>query len=135
LKDAFVAKAECFESSYFENIGNGQFKRKPLPIETQFSPINSMLVDDYNHDGNLDVLMAGNDYTTEVSTGKYDAGKGILLLGNGKGDFKVKSSYQTGFRVDKDVRHLAKIKLTNGKTGILVANNQAGLECYIWEKK
>jgi enediyne biosynthesis protein E4 len=135
LKDSYEAKAECFESSYFENLGNGQFKRKPLPIETQFSPINSMLTDDYNNDGNLDVLLAGNDYTTEVSTGRYDAGKGILLLGNGKGDFKAKSCHQTGFRADKDVRQLAKIRLNNGKIGILVANNQAGLECYTIRKK
>jgi enediyne biosynthesis protein E4 len=134
LKDAFVAKAECLESSYFENLGNGQFKQKQLPVETQFSPIKSILVDDYNHDGNLDILMAGNDYTTEVSTGRYDAGKGILLLGNGKGYFKVKSSYQTGFRADKDVRQLAKIKLNKGQNGIIVASNQAGLECYIWKK-
>jgi enediyne biosynthesis protein E4 len=133
LKDALTLKADCFESSYFENLGNGQFKRRDLPIETQFSPLKSMLVDDFNHDGNLDILMAGNDYTTEVSTGRYDAGTGLLLLGNKKGDFSVKTSNKTGFWADDDVRELAKINLKNGRKAILVANNKSKLQCYLYQ--
>jgi len=44
-----------------------------------------MQVDDYDGDGNLDILMNGNDYGTEVSVGRYDALNGLLLKGNGKG--------------------------------------------------
>ncbi len=46
-----------------------------------------MVADDVNGDGNLDILMVGNDYGNEVFVGRYDAFKGALLLGNGKGNF------------------------------------------------
>jgi hypothetical protein len=104
IRDAYVVKSECFESSYFENRGNGEFVRKILPAEAQFAPVFGMLTGDYNNDGNLDVLMAGNSYSTEASTGRYDALEGLLLLGDGKGSFtSVKSSF-TGFNADNDVK-------------------------------
>ena len=82
IKDAYVVKAECLESSYFENLGNGKFTRKALPLEAQFAPVFGMLTGDYNNDGNIDILMAGNSYATEASTGRYDAMTGLLLAGD-----------------------------------------------------
>ena len=39
---------------------NGKFIKHELPVEAQFSAINKILVDDYNKDGTLDLLIAGN---------------------------------------------------------------------------
>ena len=43
--------------------------------------INGMITDDFDGDGNLDILISGNDYGTDVSTGRYDACNGIFLKG------------------------------------------------------
>jgi hypothetical protein len=133
IQDAFFVKANCFETSYFENKGHGQFTRHPLSIETQFAPINSILIQDFDKDGFLDALIAGNDYATEASTGRYDAMTGLLLKGNGKGNFMPLKSKQTGFKADKDVKYLASINLHNSKKAILVANNHAKMEFYIYK--
>jgi len=130
LGDAFIVKAECFESSYLENKGNGRFERKALPIQCQFAPLFGMVTGDYNNDGRLDVLLAGNSYSTEVSTGNYDAMTGVLLLGDGKGNFKPLPSAMTGFMADGDAKGMARINLVDNSSLILVANNNGKLQSY-----
>jgi hypothetical protein len=83
-KGALINKAVNFNSSVLINDGNGHFTMRALPVEVQFSNINGMVADDFDGDGNLDVLLAGNDYGTEVSVGRYDALNGLLLKGNVK---------------------------------------------------
>jgi hypothetical protein len=80
-----------------------------------------MVVLDANNDGNLDVAMVGNDYGNEVFSGRYDACTGMVLLGNGRGDFTVTSSITSGFEVDGDVKALARL---NGITGPLLIATQ-----------
>ena len=123
-------KSECFESSYFENTGNGKFVRKSLPLEAQFAAVFGMLSGDYNGDGNLDVLIAGNSYATEASTGRYDAMTGLLLAGDGKGKIKPVNSAATGFKADNDVKSLAKIFSADGIEIILVGNNSGKMDAY-----
>ena len=64
-------QANMLPSCYLRNDGGGKFTMMPLPKEAQFSAINGMVVDDFDDDGNLDVLIDGNDYGTEVGTGRY----------------------------------------------------------------
>jgi enediyne biosynthesis protein E4 len=135
IADAYVVKSECFESSYFENKGNGKFERKTLPVEAQFAPIFGMLISDYNGDGNPDVLMAGNAYGTEASTGRYDAMTGLLLAGDGKGNFQPVKSSVTGFKADGDVKSLAEIVSSNGTDIILVGNNDGKMQAYQFKQK
>ena len=85
-KGALRMKANMLQSCYLRNDGSGKFTMIPLTTEAQFSAINGMVVDDFDGDGNLDVLINGNDYSTEVSTGRYDALNGLLLR---EGDGKV----------------------------------------------
>jgi hypothetical protein len=94
-----VLKANYSQTSYVQNEGNGKFSLKPLPKMAQVSPVNGITTGDLNGDGNLDVFMIGNDYGNEVFSGRYDACTGLVLLGNGNGEFKVSPSYQNGFKV------------------------------------
>lgn len=135
IKDAYVVKSECFESSYFENKGNGKFGRKALPAEAQFAPVFGMLTGDYNNDGNTDVLLAGNSYSTEASTGRYDAMEGLLLSGDGKGNFKPVKSAVTGFKADNDVKSLAEIHSSKGTDLILTGNNDSKMQAYQFNQK
>ena len=62
----------------------GEFRWVRLPSPIQTAPVKSMLVGDFNGDQYPDVLVAGNDYTFDVSTGDYDASKGFIMLSKGK---------------------------------------------------
>ncbi len=94
-----------------------------------------MITGDYNQDGHLDILMTGNSYSREVSTGDYDAMSGLLLVGDGKGNFQPVNSNTTGFNADADSKGIAQINLANHSSEILVANNNGKLQSYEFVKK
>lgn len=134
LSDAFIAKSECFETSYLENKGNGLFKRKPLPARCQFAPVFGMLTGDYNQDGHPDILMTGNSYSTEVATGNYDAMRGLLLIGDGKGNFEPASAETTGFNAGDDSKGMAQLNIAGSRIVIFVANNNDSLATFLVKK-
>ncbi len=71
-------------SSYILWNDKGQFRFEKLPGALQVSPVTKMIVTDLNNDKYPDVIAGGNDYTYDISTGYYDALKGIVLLSKGK---------------------------------------------------
>lgn len=135
LADAVIVKVQSTETCYFENLGHGKFSRKVLPVQAQFGPVYTMLTGDYNDDGYQDILLAGNSYATEPSTGRYDALSGLLLSGDGKGNFAPNMSSQTGFVADKDVKGMAELFLADGGSVLLIGNNNAAMDIYQGNKK
>ncbi|MFK7946048.1 MAG: VCBS repeat-containing protein [Saprospiraceae bacterium] len=133
-KNMQVLEANEMQSCYIENVGNGQFKIHHLPIEMQFAPINDFLIEDVNQDGNLDVLAVGNNYSTEVGQGRYDAFTGALMLGDGKGNFEVKRGESCGLKADKDAKTIKKLRLENKKTIYIIGNNSADLQIFMRRK-
>jgi len=125
LEDAYVVCAQTFESSYIENLGDGKFKMTALPLVAQFGPIYGMITEDFDHDGNLDVLLSGNSYAPEVLSGRDDALIGLLLKGDGKGKFTPVPTTQSGFHSDLDSKGMVRIVAANGGGIILVGNNAA----------
>jgi hypothetical protein len=111
LKDTYVVKANYFSTSYIENQGNGKFDVRPMPVEAQFAPTFGMTVNDYNNDGNLDVLMVGNSYAPEVNWGRYDASFGVCLQGDGKGNFKAIPNKDSGLMVKGDAKGMVEVFL------------------------
>jgi enediyne biosynthesis protein E4 len=62
------------------NLGEGNFEWEELPRRAQTSPIKRTIVRDLNADRLPDVILAGNDHSWDVSTGYYDACKGLILM-------------------------------------------------------
>ncbi|WP_276370602.1 VCBS repeat-containing protein [Chryseolinea sp. H1M3-3] len=110
LKDALILEANHMASSYIQNLGNNKFSLIALPMYTQIAPVNGMITNDLDEDGNLDVVMVGNDYGNEVFAGRYDAFTGMILLGNGKGDFTVVPSAKSGFYVPGNAKALVNLQ-------------------------
>lgn len=134
LADATVLKAVTFSSSYLENLGNGNFDIKALPSAAQFSPIYGIVAKDFNQDGNLDIITGGNFFGTRVKYGRYDANKGTLLFGNGKGSFETVSNLESGFNIDGEVRDIVTLKLANEDEIIMFAKNNSSSQTYIMNK-
>ena len=128
LNDAQELKATQLESCYLENTGKG-FKIRPLPMEAQFAPIYALQVGDFNADGYLDVLAAGNNQTTRVKFGHYSANHGLVLLGNGRGQFNALNSLRSGLRVRGDVRDIVLVKIKS-ELQIIFGVNSGALHVY-----
>ena len=124
LLEAKKLKACIFESVYIENKGKEKFAMHTLPLEMQYAPINDMLVDDFDGDGDKDILAIGNDYGAEVFSGRRDAFLGLLLKGDGKGNFKPLSIRESGFMVKGNARRLIQLKNANGERLIVASQNR-----------
>jgi hypothetical protein len=132
VRDLFTAEqfdkathlqAEEFRSGVFINDG-GSFHFVAFDIEAQVFPVRDFLLDDFNHDGKKDLLMVGNNYAVRAQSGRYDAGKGLLLESkNSDGTFSVITN--TGFRAGKDARKIIRIDNT-----IIVANNNDKVQVF-----
>ncbi len=125
--------ANTFRSSYIENLGNGKYKVSDLPTAAQFSTVNAMLIDDFNGDKNLDVLLAGNFYPINIQMGRNDASYGLLLTGDGNGNFTSVPSVSSGFFVKGQTRHLRTIKI-GGKDYYFAVRNNDTVEAFTLNK-
>jgi hypothetical protein len=103
---------------------------KPLPIQAQVSVLNGILVDDFTGDGNLDVVINGNDYGTEVSVGRYDALNGLVLQGDGKGNFKSLSILESGIFIPGNGKAIVKLQNSKGKYLLAASQNRGALKVY-----
>lgn len=134
MKGALKLQATYFSNSYIRNDGNGKFNISPLPLNTQYSCMNGMVAEDFDGDGNLDILMVGNDFGTEVSVGQYDACNGLMLKGDGKGNFMPLPIMQSGWFVPGDAKALVKLRSTNGKCLFASSQNKGKLKVFELKK-
>jgi hypothetical protein len=124
LKRARKYEVNTLQSSVLENLGQGQFKLWPLPQAAQVSCVTGILVGDFNGDTQDDIALAGNFYPFRTEYGPSDAGKGLLLVGNGKGAFEPMGWEQTGFYAAGDVRNM---NLLDESRIIAVRNNGSAI--------
>lgn len=134
-KAATITKVFLQESIYLENLGNNTFKFKALPNAVQWSVCQDILIEDLNADGNLDMILVGNDYGVEPVAGRYDASFGTVLKGNGKGDFEVLALEKTGFFADGDCKSIISIHHSSTKKSVIVSRNNAALKVLSFDKE
>ena len=119
-KNAQYFEAETLETQLFLNMGKGEFKIGNLPLEAQYSTVSAIISGDWNKDGNMDIILAGNDSHQRVKFGKMDANKGQVFLGKGNGTFQYVSPSKSNLNIEGDTRKI--YFLQNGKL-IFLRNN------------
>jgi len=129
LDAALQLHAYDLETCWWENQG-GKFVRRSLPFQAQISAIHGIVAEDLNGDGHLDLLMAGNKYGLEVGSGRYDAGNGVFLSGDGKGNFIWVNNLQSGFWAMNNARDLARLRGPGGKQIIVIASNNGRTQIF-----
>ena len=124
-------RLEVFELStcILLNDGKGNFTLNRLPIEAQFTPVFGIEIQDFDKNGTKDILLGGNFYKAKPEVGRYDASYGVLLKGNGKGDFTATSSQESGIKIDGEVRDIISIQ-SGANDLILVARNNNSILTY-----
>ena len=127
LKGALVYQSTEMRSCYMENLGGGRFSLRPLPINAQLAPVFGVLTLDANSDGHLDVVLTGNDFGSDLNNGRSDALNGLVLLGNGKGEFSPFSIGESGIYIPGDGRSLASLKGASGDNLLVASQNRGRL--------
>jgi hypothetical protein len=103
LMKAPSLSATMLSTMYFENTNKG-FVKRALPIEAQYAPVNSIISFDLNKDGNDDLILTGNNSNNKIYLGRLNANHGVVLLGDGKGNFRYLSQDKSGLKIRGDVR-------------------------------
>jgi hypothetical protein len=129
-KGELVYRANNMQSCFIRNLGNNRFTMSPLPVNAQFAPLYGMVADDVDGDGNLDLVCTGNDFGTEVFTGRYDALNGLLLKGDGKGGFTPQSISQSGIFIPGDGKSLVKLLAADGSYLLASGENQGPVKIF-----
>ncbi|MBT8220297.1 MAG: VCBS repeat-containing protein [Bacteroidia bacterium] len=122
VENSASLEVQTFANTVFINNGDGTFKPMALPKKAQISSVNASVPDDFDQDGNIDLLIAGNLLTAEVETPRSDASIGLLLKGNGDGSFEPLEFNASGVGITGQVKDMLTINSANGQC-ILVGRN------------
>ena len=126
LKAAKKLEADYFETTWFEN-DNGVFRTRKLPVEANFFPVYAIATGDFDRDGKQDVILGGNTDHARIKIGKIDAGYGMMLKGDGKGNFVYVPQLESGLNVKGCIRDITKTGDKKNEKLIFTINNQAPL--------
>ena len=116
--------ANTFSHMIFIQQENGTFKGDKLPQEAQFSPAFQGLIADFTGDGHQDLFLTQNYFSYREDIPRNDAGRGLLLTGDGTGALKPMPGQESGVRIYGDQRGAAYSDMNhNGKLDIAVGQN------------
>jgi hypothetical protein len=125
LKGALELKVFELHSVVAINDGQGKFTLRALPMEAQFSPVFGLQVADFDNDGIVDVLTGGNLFKVKPEVGRYDGSYGLLLKGDGKGNFTPVPPQTSGLHIEGEVRDIVTLQTRTGSIIIFSRNNDA----------
>lgn len=106
LERSVRLQATEFRSLVAFNEGDGKFRIEVLPAAAQETPVFALLADDVDNDGDQDVLLGGNFYYAKPETGRYDAGRGLLLLNDGAGNLRALTAEESGINIAGEIRDI-----------------------------
>lgn len=114
-------------SSIYYQQKDGSFKQSSLPAEAQFSQVFSILPEDVNQDGLIDLLIAGNQTRMKPEMGINNASYGLTLLNLGNEKFEAQMPSQSGILVRNDTRQIKKIKINGSDVYLFVRSNDQSI--------
>jgi hypothetical protein len=130
FKTTQVAEASWLETTVFLNRGD-HFEVVVLPGEAQFAPAFGVCVGDMDGDGKEDLFLSQNFFGVDDETSRYDAGRGVWLRGDGRGQFAVVPGQVSGVKIYGEGRGSALCDYDeDGRVDLVVGQNGAETKLY-----
>ena len=123
LQSAQVREASTFSSAVAINNGNGSFTLKRLPAEAQLAPVYAAVAGDFDGDGKIDLVVGGNLWDVTPMLGRYDASYGLMLRGDGEGNFATVDMQQSGLSIGGQIRDMKLVRDVRGPMMAIARNN------------
>jgi len=125
VRDLRRTSIVTLDHTVFFNRG-GRFEARPLPLESQAAPAFYVGIADFDGDGAEDVFLSQNFFPTAVGLPRYDAGRGLLMTGDGRGGLSPMAGAQSGILVYGDQRGAAYSDFdADGRLDLVVSQNSA----------
>lgn len=123
-------QATTLEPMVLLNRG-GRFEPRPLPPEAQRSPAFGIAVADFDGDRNEDIYLGQNHFATHPQTSRADAGRGLLLRGDGHGGFAPMPATQSGLEIYGEQRGAAAADYDgDGRVDLVTTQNGASTRLF-----
>ena len=107
------------------------WEARALPVEAQLAPAFTPVVADFDGDGQEDVFLSQNFFATRPGVSRLDAGRGLLLRGDGRGNFSVVPAQESGILVYGEQRGAATADFDHdGRPDLVVTQNGAATRLF-----
>jgi hypothetical protein len=123
-----ILQAVEMRSGWFENSKNN-FVFHSFPPEAQFFPVMATYAFDWNKDGKPDIMLGGNQYAVQPEIGQNDAGYGMIMLGDGNGQFSV-LPVNVGLPVSGEIRNIKVVNTQNPQPIVIVGINNSSVRSF-----
>jgi hypothetical protein len=133
IRSSVRVGATTFDHLLLLNRG-GRFETVALPPVAQLAPAFAPVVADFDGDGHDDLFLAQNFSPTAIETPRFDAGAGLVLLGDGTGAFRPLSVRQSGIAILGDQRGAAAADY-DGDGRVDLAVSQNGTATTLWRNR
>lgn len=125
INDAIVYTADYFSSAMLINDGENNFSVRELPWQAQLSQIRDAAIIYKRKDSLPDILPGANYYYNTISSGRYDADYGTLLIN--RGNDKLSAENINGLVIKDQVRKIARITISGKPAYILAKNDDSAM--------
>ncbi len=123
-------RVNTLDSMVFLNRG-ARMQALSLPPEAQFASAYGVAAADFDGDGNEDLFLSQNCFTMDAETSRDDAGRGLLLKGDGTGRFVAMDGARSGIRIYGEQRGCAVADFDeDGRPDLVVTQNSGSTQLY-----
>ena len=113
----------------------GHFEMRPLPDASQLAPAFDLCTEDFDGDGAVDLFLTQNAFGVPERTSRYDSGRGLLLRGDGTGNFAAVPASGSGIALYGEQRGVTAADFNNdGRADLAVGQRGAATRLFINRK-
>lgn len=110
----------------------GGFKIRPLPDSAQLAPAFDLCAVDFDGDGAVDLFLAQNAFGVPKRSPRYDSGRGLLLRGDGTGNFAAVPASVSGIAPYGEQRGVTAADFNNdGRADLAVGQRGTATRLFI----